>query len=346
MRDDLRGSAPWSDPDLCKTRHRIRAYEQRRIAAAIAEAEQRGSSGPPRPTAISAWSATTLGFRVRMRRRYRSSTCGGRLSYRVDADPAERAAGEHRGGRRGDAHGALRHRLPEIDRDAAPRWSLIVPISDALQEGDSAVAAAPRSSRSLQRALDAFCRWLPHWLTLRRPRNWGHGPASGGGRAWARDFPGARSRPTRWAGPRACYGRRRGHQLHPGAGGTCGRSEGFRYRWDDKGVGAACRRYYRGRLRLEGLPAGASHLSSQGGPLRCWANRCVATWAPPPSGQCTPKTLSGGSLGVAWSWSFLWQRSLGVTLRRRLRVLPTDRNCDDSSGEHLRMPRSARGVGA
>ena len=128
--------------------------------------------------------------------------------------------------------------LPEIDRDAAPRWSLVVPVSDALQEGDSAVAAAPRSSRSLQRALERLLSVAaaladpeantklvamnPH-LAVAVP-----GPSGFPRGTFETDHVG-RLKGVLWAPDEDISSTQALAVL-------AGRSEGFRYRWDDKGV--------------------------------------------------------------------------------------------------------------
>lgn len=232
-------------PTYCKTSHRIRAYEQRKMAAALAEVAQR--SAPPEMVKRSGNRAKAISSGVRV-----SSAAPAAVLQELQAAIAEAAAVtvtkpnelrtsiEALGEAIRDVLTALG--LPEIDPSTAACWELVVPVSKALRDAQATIADAPRSARSLYTAQGKL---LAAAEALSDPQAHVQGSLS-----WRRSshlaiaIPGpdgalpdgvfetdvvGRQKTVFWAPGDHVF---RGEPLAI----VVGRPEGFRYRWEEKSV--------------------------------------------------------------------------------------------------------------
>ncbi len=221
-------------PIYCKASHRVRAYEQRRIAALV-ETAQQGSSAEAS---------------------VRSNGRGERLSVRVTTSAALRQLREvvaQTSVVPVTKPNELRHsiealaaairgvlasaELPEIDPSNAAAWELVVPVSRALHDSETTLADTPRSARSLHAAQG---RLLSAANALADPEAYTTGFPRAGHLAIA--VPGPDCALPAGFFETQMVGRYKnvfwtGTALNGEALATvAGRPDGFRYRWEDKRV--------------------------------------------------------------------------------------------------------------
>ena len=232
-------------PTYCKTSHRIRAYEQRKMAAAIAEAAQ--GSAPPETVTRSRDRTRAIPSIVRV-----TSVASSTALQELQAAVAEAAAvtvtkpNELRTSieNLGEAIRLVlaAKGLPEIDPSSAASWELVVPASKALREAEATLAAAPRSARSLHAAQGKL---LAAAEALSDPEAHAQGSLS-----WGRSshlaiaVPGPDGALPAGVFETDVVGRRKSVFWAPGDDAfrgeplatVVGRPEGFRYRWEDKRV--------------------------------------------------------------------------------------------------------------
>lgn len=231
-------------PTYCKTSHRIRAYEQRKMAAALAEAA-RGE--PPETVTRSPDRAKAITSIVRV-----ASAASPVALQELQAAVAEAATvtvtkpNELRTSIENLGE-AIRHvlaakGLPEIDPSSAASWELVVPVSKALRDAEATVAGAPRSPRSLHAAQGKL---LAAAEALSDPEAHAQGSLS-----WARSshlaiaVPGPDGDLPAGVFETDVVGRRKSVFWAPGDDAfsgeplaiVVGRPEGFRYRWEDTRV--------------------------------------------------------------------------------------------------------------
>lgn len=213
------------------------------MAAALAEAAQR--SGPPETVTRNRAKAIPSIVRV-------TSAASAAVLQELEAAIADAAAvtvtkpNELRTSIE-DLGEAIRHvlaamELPEIDPSTAASWELVVPVSKALRDAEATIASAPRSPRSLYTAQgrllaaaealsdpEAHVQGSLSWgrashLAIAIPGPDGALPAG----VFETDLIG-RQKTVFWAPGEDVF---RGEPLAV----VVGRPEGFRYRWEDRGV--------------------------------------------------------------------------------------------------------------
>lgn len=261
-------------PKYCKTSHRIRAYEDRKRAEALAQAERRGTSRSQRlpgldldaldgafhlgTEAVVAAARDVLQAAghdpaplVGVTTPVELSASGQSATHRLEGamNHATRASRTKPSELRVSVQnlveaireGMAVRGLPEIDLDAAAAWWLVVPLNKALKEAEATLTTAPRSPRQLDAARTGL---LAAAAAFTDPDEYERRSVSSGRANLSIAVPGPDGSLAQGLFETDSDGRRKTVRWAPDSNllatselaEMAGRPPGFRYHWEDKRV--------------------------------------------------------------------------------------------------------------